>query len=39
MNTALKVVVGVLAVIGALAIAAAAAMALMHFSVMGSFGC
>lgn len=39
MDTAVKVVVGVLAGIGALAVIGAAAMALMHFSMMGGFGC
>lgn len=39
MNPALKVVVGVLAVIGALSVIAAAGMAFMHFSMMGGFGC
>lgn len=39
MNTGHKVVIGVLAVIGALTVIAAAGMALMHFPMMGSFGC
>lgn len=40
MNTPAKILIGVLAAFGVLAIAAAAAVALMHFSMMGSrFGC
>lgn len=39
MNPALKVAVGVLAVIGALSVVAIASMAFMHFSAMGGFGC
>lgn len=39
MNTALKVAIGVLAGIGAIAVVGAAAMAFMHASMMGGFGC
>lgn len=39
MNTPAKIVVGVLAGIGAVAILAATAMAVMHYSMMGGFGC
>jgi hypothetical protein len=39
MSPVLKVVIGVLAVIGALSVIAAAGMAFMHLSVMGGFGC
>ena len=39
MNTPAKVAVGVLAGIGALSIAAATVMAVMHYSMMGGFGC
>lgn len=39
MNPVLKTVVGVLAVIGAISVLAAAGMSLMHYSMMGGFGC
>lgn len=39
MNPVLKLLVGVLAVIGALSVIVAAGMAFMHFSMMGGFGC
>jgi uncharacterized membrane protein len=39
MNPVLKVIVGVLAVIGAISVIAAAGMAFMHYSMMGGFGC
>lgn len=39
MNQTLKVIVGVLAVIGAIAVMGATGMAFMHYSIMGGFGC
>lgn len=39
MNPVLKVIVGVLAVIGGLSVIAATGMTFMHFSMMGGFGC
>lgn len=39
MNPVLKVIVGVLAVIGALSLIAGTGMAFMHSSMVGGFGC
>lgn len=39
MNPVLKMIVGVLAVIGGLSLIAATGMAFMHYSMMGDFGC
>lgn len=39
MNPVLKVAVGVLAVVGAISLVGATGMAVMHYSIMGGFGC
>lgn len=39
MKTPAKILVGIFAAIGAVAVLAATAMAVMHYSMMGGFGC